>query len=122
MSLERRTTVDGERDFIGYGRNPPQPQWPGNARVAVNLNLNYEGGGELCVLDGDAGSEGMLNDISTPAMPGIRSPLVESSFEFGSRAGVWRLLRILDRFDVKASILGVVRALQRNPEATRAFV
>ena len=111
-----------ERDFAGYGKAPPDPRWPGNARVALNLNLNYEAGGERNVLDGDDGSEDMLTDIGAPAQAGIRSPLVESVFEYGSRVGVWRLLRIFKQFDVRVSILGVVRALQRNPEAVAAFL
>jgi putative urate catabolism protein len=116
------STAVAERDFRGYGRNPPQAQWPGGARIAVNINLNYEGGGESCVLDGDAESEAMLNDIGMPAYAGIRSPLVESVFEYGSRVGVWRLLRVFAKYDVRVSILGVVRALERNPEAAHAFL
>src|SRR5262249_3588292 len=80
------------------------------------------GGGESCVADGDAESEGMLNDIGAPAYAGVRSPLTESVFEYGSRVGVWRVLRILSKYDVRASILGVVQALERNPDAARAFV
>jgi putative urate catabolism protein len=110
------------RDFRGYGRTPPDPKWPGNARIAVNINLNYEGGGESSVADGDAESEAMLNDIGAPAYRGLRAPLTESVFEYGSRVGVWRVMRILSRYDVKASILGVVTALERNPEAAHAFV
>jgi peptidoglycan/xylan/chitin deacetylase (PgdA/CDA1 family) len=111
-----------ERDFVGYGQAPPDPHWPGSARVALNLNLNYEAGGERNVLDGDDGSEDMLTDIGAPAQAGIRSPLVESVFEYGSRVGAWRLLRIFKQFDVRVSILGVVRALQRNPEVVAAFL
>jgi peptidoglycan/xylan/chitin deacetylase (PgdA/CDA1 family) len=111
-----------DRDFRGYGHNPPHPQWPGNARIAINVNLNYEGGGESCVADGDAESEGMLNDIGAPPYAGLRSPLTESVFEYGSRVGVWRVLRILSKYDVRASILGVVQALERNPDAAHAFV
>ena len=110
------------RDYIGYGANPPHAQWPGGARVAVNFNLNYECGGEANILDGDDASEGMLNDIGFPPVPGKRNPLAESAFEYGSRVGVWRVLRIFEEFDVKMSILGVATALERNPEATRAFV
>jgi peptidoglycan/xylan/chitin deacetylase (PgdA/CDA1 family) len=110
------------RDFVGYGGTPPDPQWPGKARIALNFNLNYEAGGELSVADGDAGSEGMLNDIGFPSYVGTRSPLAESAFEYGSRVGVWRILGILKRFDVRASILGVARALARNPQVVRAFV
>ena len=111
-----------ERDFRGYGRTPPDPRWPGRARVAVNINLNFEAGGERCLGEGDEASENMLTDTGFPAYPGRRSPLVESAFEYGSRVGVWRVLRILRQFGVKASVLGVVRALQQNPEAVAAFL
>jgi allantoinase len=110
------------RDFRGYGRNPPSPNWPGGARIAININLNFEAGAERTIEDGDASSEGLLNDIGAPPYPGIRSPLVESVFEFGPRVGVWRLLRIFRDFAVPVSVLGVVRALQRNPEPLAAFL
>ena len=111
-----------QRDYIGYGANPPDPQWPAGARIAVNFNLNYECGGESNILDGDDSSEGMLNDIGFPPVPGKRNPLAESAFEYGSRVGVWRVLRIFEEFDVRMSIFGVATALERNPEATQAFV
>lgn len=120
--MAERTTYDWPRDYVGYGQHPPDPQWPGGARVAVNFNLNYEAGGESNILDGDTASEGLLNDIGFPAVPGIRNPLAESAFEYGSRVGVWRVLRIFAKFDVPMSVLGVARALERNPEVTRAFV
>jgi putative urate catabolism protein len=110
------------RDYVGYGRNPPDAQWPGSARIAVNFNLNYECGGEANILDGDDASEGMLNDIGFPPVHGKRNPLVESAFEYGSRVGVWRVLRIFERFDVPISVLGVATALARHPEVARAFV
>ena len=110
------------RDLVGYGENPPDPHWPGGARIAVNFNLNVEGGGESSLANGDAVSEGMLNDIGVPAKHGVRVPLVESVFEFGSRRGAWRLLDIFDKFSVPISILGVARALEQNPELTRAAV
>ena len=66
------------RDFIGYGASPPDPQWPGGARIAVNINLNFEGGGERSVMEGDDVSEGVLNDIGMPSLPGLRSPIVMS--------------------------------------------
>lgn len=110
------------RDFRGYGRHLPDPGWPGGARIAVNINLNYEGGGELSLDHGDAGSEGMLNDIGVPPKPGVRVPLVESVFEYGSRRGVWRVLDVLQRFGVPASVFGVVRALEMNPEVVAACV
>jgi hypothetical protein len=73
--------MSDDRDFIGYGADPPAPQWPGAARIAVNINLNFEGGGERSILEGDRESEGALNDIGQPSLPGLRSPLVESVFE-----------------------------------------
>src|SRR3977135_1865605 len=86
------------RDLIGYGPSPTAPKspgrkWPGGARIAVNFNLNYEGGGESTLANGDDASEGMLNDIGVPTKVGVRVPLVESVFEYGSRSGVWRVLR-----------------------------
>jgi allantoinase len=110
------------RDFFGYGAEPPHAHWPGGARIAVNFNLNVEAGGEHSILEGDTRSEDMLTDIGFPAYQGQRSPMVESAFEYGPRVGCWRLLRIFKRFDVKISVLGVVRALQMYPELTRAFV
>lgn len=120
--MNAATDEGSPRDYVGYGPNPPHAQWPGGARVAVNFNLNYECGGEANILDGDDASEGMLNDIGFPPVPGKRNPLAESAFEYGSRVGVWRVLRIFEKFDVKMSILGVATALERNPEVTRAFV
>ena len=110
------------RDLIGYGPTPPDPKWPGGARIAVNFNLNYEGGGESTLANGDDASEGMLNDIGVPTKLGVRVPLVESVFEYGSRSGVWRVLRAFKESDVKVSVLGVVRALEQNPRAVEAFL
>lgn len=114
--------ADDDRDFIGYGADPPDPQWPGGARIAVNINLNFEGGGENSITEGDSASEGQLNDIGQPALPGLRAPLVESVFEYGSRVGGWRLLRLFRRFGVKVCLLAVAKAAERNPELARAFV
>ncbi len=111
-----------DRDFIGYGADPPDPQWPGGARIAVNINVNFEGGGERSILEGDDVSEGVLNDIGAPALPGLRSPLVESVFEYGSRVGGWRLLRLFRRFGIKVCLLAVAKAAERNPELVRAYV
>jgi len=110
------------RDFVGYGRNPPHPQWPGGARIALNFNLNVEAGGERSLLEGDKSSESILSDIGYPAYDGARSLMVESSFEYGPRVGCWRLLRIFKKFDVKISVLAVVRGLQRYPDLAAAFV
>jgi allantoinase len=110
------------RDLIGYGAEPPDPRWPGDALIAVNFNLNVEGGSESTLINGDEESEGMLNDIGVPTHRGRRVPLVESVFEFGSRRGSWRVLDVLREFGVKASILGVARGLEQNPELAKAFV
>jgi allantoinase len=122
MSTEMRHAAGAERDFHGHGPTPPHPRWPGGARIAVNINLNFEAGGERCLLEGDAGSEDMLTDTGFPAYPGRRSQIVESAFEYGPRAGNWRLLRIFRRFGIKVSVLGVVRALQQSPAAVEAFL
>ncbi len=111
-----------ERDLVGYGETVPDPAWPGNARIAVNFNLNVEGGGEATLANGDPVSEGMLNDIGVETKPGKRVPLVESVFEYGSRRGVWRVLEIFREFGIRISVLGVVRALEQNPDLARAFV
>ena len=79
------------RDLIGYGRSPPHPAWPDGAYIAVNFNLNIEGGGESTLANGDAGSEGLLNDIGIGPQMGRRVPLVESVFEYGSRRGAWHI-------------------------------
>jgi peptidoglycan/xylan/chitin deacetylase (PgdA/CDA1 family) len=111
-----------ERDFVGYGRNPPDPKWPNGARLALNFNLNFEGGGERSMLEGDGVSEDVLNDMGQPALQGLRSPLVESVFEYGSRIGVWRLLDLFAAHRIKISVLAVARALECCPDAARAFV
>jgi allantoinase len=110
------------RDLVGYGEFPPNPSWPGGAMIAVNFNLNVEGGGESSLFNGDPESEGNLNDIGTPAYQGKRSPLAESVFEYGSRRGVWRVLDVLRDHSVTVSVLGVARALEQNPALARAFV
>jgi allantoinase len=110
-----------ERDLVGYGEFPPNPQWPGGAVIAVNFNLNVEGGGEATLVNGDDVSEGMLNDMGVPAVKGRRVPLVESVFEYGSRRGVWRVLDVFRDFSVPVSVLAVARALEQNPGLARAF-
>lgn len=110
------------RDLVGYGEFPPNPEWPNNANIAVNFNLNVEAGSELTMANGDDGSEGNLNDMGTAAKPGTRAPMVESSFEFGSRRGVWRVLNVFRDFKINISVLAVARALEQTPELARAFV
>ena len=110
------------RDLVGYGERLPDPKWPGGAVIAVNFNLNYEGGGESTLANGDSVSEGMLNDIGVDTRQGVRDPLVESMFEYGSRRGVWRVLDIFSKFDVPLSVLAVARAIEQNPEIAKAFI
>jgi allantoinase len=109
------------RDFVGYGRTAPHPHWPGDANIAVQFVLNYEEGGENCVLDGDAGSESFLSEIVPAQSFPNRHMSMESLYEYGSRAGVWRVLRIFERRGLPLTIFGVARAMQRNPEAVAAF-
>lgn len=110
------------RDLIGYGRNPPDPRWPSKARVAVQFVLNYEEGAENSVLHGDAGSEQFLSEIIGAESYSERHLSMESIYEYGSRAGVWRILREFDKRQLPLTIFGVSMALERNPEVTSAFV
>ena len=110
------------RDLVGYGRSPPDPRWPGGARVAVQFVINYEEGGERNILHGDATSEAFLSDV-LGAQPwlGQRHMNVESMFEYGSRAGFWRLWRIFTERRLPATVFGVATALARYPEAVAAM-
>ena len=111
------------RDFVGYGRNPPHPGWPGDARIAVNFNLNVEAGGERSTLEGDSSSEDVLSDTGYGSSTRARAASWWSrSFEYGPRVGCWRVMRIFKKFDVRISVLAVVRGLQRAPDLARAFV
>ncbi|MBS0352878.1 MAG: allantoinase PuuE [Proteobacteria bacterium] len=109
------------RDLIGYGRKPPFADWPGQARVAVQFVLNYEEGGENCVLHGDAGSEQFLSELFNPASYPDRHLSMEGVYEYGSRVGVWRFLREFERRGLPMTVFGVSMALQRHPELTAAF-
>jgi allantoinase len=110
------------RDLAGYGRNPPPARWPGGARVALQFVLNFEEGGENSVLHGDAGSEQFLSELSAPAAYPARHLSMESIYEYGSRVGVWRLLREFERRALPLTVFGVGMALERCPEASAAFV
>ncbi|KCV82035.1 polysaccharide deacetylase [Actibacterium atlanticum] len=110
------------RDLRGYGPNPPHPQWPGDAKVAVQFVLNYEEGGENCVLHGDAASEAFLSDIPGAAQwPGQRHWNMESLYDYGARAGFWRLHRLFTGAGIPVTIYGVASALARNPEQVAAM-
>ena len=110
------------RDLIGHGRNPPHARWPAAARIAVQFVLNHEEGGENSVLHGDAGSEQFLSEMFNPPAFADRHMSMESIYEYGTRAGVWRLLREFERRGLPLTIFGVGMALQRHPELTQAFV
>ncbi|MBT9496700.1 MULTISPECIES: allantoinase PuuE [Zoogloea] len=109
------------RDLVGYGRNPPHANWPGGARIAVQFVLNYEEGGENCVLHGDAGSEQFLSELFNPPSYPARHLSMESVYEYGSRVGVWRFLREFERRGLPLTVFGVAMALERHPELTAAF-
>lgn len=109
------------RDLIGYGRRPPHPRWPNGARVALQFVLNHEEGAENCVLHGDAGSETFLSEIiGAQAFP-MRHMSMESIYEYGSRAGLWRVLRTFEQRKLPLTIFAVAMALQRHSEAAAAF-
>ncbi|MBB5674451.1 allantoinase PuuE [Xanthomonas arboricola] len=110
------------RDLVGYGATPPAAQWPGGARIAVQFVINYEEGAENCVLNGDAGSEAFLSEmVGTQAQPGARAMAMESLYEYGSRAGFWRLHRLFTARNVPVTVFGVAHALASNPEAVAAM-
>jgi chitin deacetylase len=106
------------RDLTGYGRNPPDPRWPGGAHIAVQFVINYEEGGENSILHGDAASEAFLSEIvGAQPWPGQRHMNMESIYEFGSRAGFWRLWRLFTDRAMPVTVFAVATALARNPEA-----
>jgi OHCU decarboxylase len=110
------------RNMIGYGANPPDAAWPGGAKIAVSLVLNYEEGGENNILHGDAASEAFLSDIPGAApWPGQRHWNMESIYEYGARAGFWRLHRLFTSMDIPVTIYGVATALARSPEQVAAM-
>jgi putative urate catabolism protein len=114
--------ADYPRDLIGYGKDVPHAAWPGGARIAVQFVLNYEEGAENSVLHGDQASEQFLSEIIGAQAYESRHLSMESIYEYGSRAGVWRILREFERRQLPMTIFGVSMALQRHPELTRAFV
>ena len=110
------------RDLRGYGRNPPDPKWPGNARIAVQFVVNFEEGGENNILHGDRSSEAFLSDVlGAQPWPDQRHANIESMFEYGSRAGFWRLWRMFNEHKMPTTVFGVATALKRNPEVVAAM-
>ena len=113
---------DYPRDMVGYGAHPPHPQWPGDARIAVQFVVNYEEGGENNILHGDEASEAFLSEIvGADARKGVRHMNMESIYEYGSRAGFWRLHRMFRDRAMPVTVFGVATALARNPEAVKAM-
>ncbi|WP_282349876.1 allantoinase PuuE [Pseudomonas sp. PS01301] len=116
-------SLDYPRDLIGYGDQPPHPHWPGNARIAVSFVLNYEEGGERNVLHGDSESEAFLSEmVAAQPLQGQRNMSMESLYEYGSRAGVWRILKLFRQAGIPLTVFAVAMAAQRHPEAIRAMV
>ena len=111
------------RDLVGYGATPPDPKWPGRARIALQFVLNYEEGGENSVLHGDAASETFLSEIvGAQAFVGQRHMSMESLYEYGSRVGVWRMLKLFRHYNIPLTIFAVAMAMERNPAVVEAFM
>lgn len=115
-------TVGYSRDLIGYGRNPPNPLWPGGARLAINFVINYEEGSEYSIQDGDKRSEASLTEVGAydPKIAG-RDLAAESMFEYGTRVGFWRVMRIFEQRRLPMTVFGCALALQRHPAACKAI-
>ena len=110
------------RDLKGYGASPPDARWPGGARLAMQLVLNFEEGGESCILHGDNESEALLSEIvNAQPREGVRHMNMESVYEYGSRVGVWRLAKLFDKYDLPVTVQAVGMAVERNPEIIRAL-
>jgi putative urate catabolism protein len=109
------------RDLVGYGRRTPHPRWPNNARIALQFVLNHEEGAENCVLDGDRASETFLSEIIGAQPFPMRHMSMESLFEYGSRAGVWRVLRAFEERKLPLTVFAAASALKRHPEALDAY-
>ena len=114
---------DYPRDMVGYGRQPVQANWPNKARLALQFVINYEEGAENCILHGDVASEAFLSEIvGAQALDGVRHMSMESIYEYGSRAGFWRLHRLFTERGIPVTVYGVALALARNPEAVAAML
>ncbi len=119
----KKSTIKDPRNYVGYGENPPDPQWPNGARIAVQFVMNYEEGGENTVLNGDDGSEVFLSEIINAAkVEGARHICMENLYEYGSRAGVWRLLRLFRKHKIPVTIYAVALALEKYPDIAKAFL
>jgi allantoinase len=114
--------MSGSRDLVGYGAHPPDPRWPNGARVAVQFVLNYEEGAERSVLNGDKESEAFLSEMVGAQSHPDRAMAMESLYEYGSRAGFWRLHRIFTKRNLPLTVFGVADAMAKNPEAVAAML
>jgi putative urate catabolism protein len=115
--------ADYPRDLVGYGATPPHAQWPNGAQIAVQFVMNYEEGGENAIFHGDVAAEAFLNElVGAQPVPGLRNPVIESLFEYGSRAGFWRLHRTFTSRGVPLTVYGVAMAMERNPAAVEAMM
>ena len=111
-----------ERDMIGYGKNVPKANWPNEAKIAVQFVINYEEGGENCILHGDGASEAFLSEIIGAApWPNQRHWNMESIYEYGARSGFWRLHRLFTKMEIPVTVYGVASALARSPEQVKAM-
>jgi len=113
--------MTASRDLVGYGASPPDPRWPGGARIAVQFVINYEEGAENSILNGDAGSEAFLSEMVGATSHPARAMAMESLYEYGSRAGFWRLHRLFTERRAPVTVFGVAKALEANPEAVAAM-
>jgi len=114
---------DDPRDLVGYGAAPPHPRWPGDARIAVQFVLNYEEGAERSILHGDEVSEFFLSEmVGAAPVAGMRHMSMESLYEYGSRAGFWRIRRLFDDYGLPLTVFGVAQAMERNPAAVEAML
>ncbi|KUJ75565.1 allantoinase [Thiomicrospira sp. XS5] len=117
------TYPDYPRDMVGYGANPPKVTWPGKAKLALQFVINYEEGGENCILHGDPASEAFLSEVmGASPWQGQRHMSIETIYEYGSRVGFWRLHRLFTEMGIPVTVFGVAMALQRNPEAVQAML
>jgi len=116
------TPASPTRDFIGYGANPPRVTWPNGARIAINFCINFEEGGELCILNGDDRSEVRISDVAVETRIGRRDLNIESSYEYGSRVGYWRLLKAFTDRNQVATVNLVGLAGEKNPQALQAMI
>jgi len=112
-----------DRDLIGYGQTPPKITWPDNARIALQFVINYEEGGENCILHGDKTSEAFLSEVvGASEWPGQRHMSIESVYEYGSRAGFWRLHRLFTKHNLPVTVFGIAMAMSRNPDVVKAML